>query len=235
VVGTGGAARANVAAKQLPSWNKSVLDRWVKRAFERADSSRQVVAHSGVVPHLPQLDGTDSHLWFGWRHGEAEDLADFASRLPRMVRFVSEFGSDSPPVDAPFIDEQLARARVARASTGTASARDRLPARGDRASFPPTDFDSYDEWPRLQYYQSHVLKVQIETLRRLKYRPTGGFCFSSLNDPAPAISSSILDHERRRRRPTQRCCRLRPGAGRRRPLPTDLGPGEPHSTSTCTW
>ena len=45
--------------------------------------------------------------------------------------------------------------------------------------------------------QAHVLKVQIETLRRLKYRPTGGFCFSSLNDPAPAISSSILDHERR--------------------------------------
>jgi beta-mannosidase len=42
-----------------------------------------------------------------------------------------------------------------------------------------------------------VLKVQIEALRRLKYRPTGGFCFSSLNDPAPAISSSILDHERR--------------------------------------
>ena len=39
--------------------------------------------------------------------------------------------------------------------------------------------------------------MQIETLRRLKYRPTGGFCFSSLDDPAPVISSSILDHERR--------------------------------------
>ncbi len=102
-----GTART-IAAKQLPSWNKSVLDRWVKRAFERADSSRQVVAHSGVVPHLPQLDGTDSHLWFGWRHGEAEDLEHFAARLPRMVRFVSEFGADSPPVDAPFIEEQLA-------------------------------------------------------------------------------------------------------------------------------
>ena len=54
-----------------------------------------------------------------------------------------------------------------------------------------------DRSDTLQLYQAHVLKVQIETLRRLKYRPTGGFCFSSLNDPAPAISSSILDHERR--------------------------------------
>jgi hypothetical protein len=34
----------------------------VKRAFERADNSRPVVAHSGVAPHLPQLDGTTSAL-----------------------------------------------------------------------------------------------------------------------------------------------------------------------------
>jgi len=192
-----GTARS-IAAKQLPSWNKSVLDRWVKRAFERADSSRQVVAHSGVVPHLPQLDGTDSHLWFGWRHGEAEDLAEFAARLPRMVRFVSEFGSDSPPADAPFIDEQLAR--FAWPSLDWEQMQIDVGYQRDVAerSFAPTEFDTFDEWrDTLQYYQSHVLKTQIETLRRLKYRPTGGFCFSSLNDSAPAISSSILDHERR--------------------------------------
>ena len=41
-----------------------------------------------------------------------------------------------------------------------------------------------------------MLKIQIEALRRLKYRPTGGFCFSSLVDSAPAISSSILDADR---------------------------------------
>jgi len=40
------------------------------------------------------------------------------------------------------------------------------------------------------------LKSQIETLRTLKYRPTGGFCFSSLADPSPTVSSSVLDHER---------------------------------------
>ena len=192
-----GTARS-LAAKQLPSWNKSVLDRWVKRAFERADSTRQVVAHSGVVPHLPQLDGTDSHLWFGWRQGEAEDLADFAGRLPRMVRFVSEFGSDSPPSDAPFIDAQLESHEWPSLDWDEIQLETGYQRAVTERSFPPTEFDSFDEWrDALQYYQAHVLKVQIETLRRLKYRPTGGFCFSSLNDSAPAISSSILDHERR--------------------------------------
>ncbi len=186
-----------VAAAQLPSWNRSVLDRWVKRAFEKADPTRHVVAHSGVLPHLPQLDGTDSHLSFGWKHGEAEDLADFARRLPRMVRFVSEFGSDSPPRAARFIDDEL------RLNEWPNLDWDRLAAEYgyQRATFerlfPPSDFDTFEEWSdTTQRYQSHVLKVQIEALRRLKYRPTGGFCFSSLNDSSPAISSSILDADR---------------------------------------
>ena len=42
-----------------------------------------------------------------------------------------------------------------------------------------------------------VLRQHIETLRRLKYRPTGGFTFSWLADPAPMISARVLDHERR--------------------------------------
>ena len=186
-----------IATAQLPSWNRSVLDRWVKRAFEKADSTRHVVAHSGVLPHLPQLDGTDSHLWFGWRHGEADDLAEFARRLPRMVRFVSEFGSDSAPRSAPFIDEEL------RVNEWPHLDWDRLATEYgyERATFerlfPPSDFDSYEEWrDTTQHYQSHVLKVQIEALRRLKYRPTGGFCFSSLNDSGPAISAGILDGDR---------------------------------------
>ena len=186
-----------IATAQLPSWNRSVLDRWVKRAFEKADSTRHVVAHSGVLPHLPLLDGTDSHLWFGWHHGEAEDLAEFARRLPRMVRFVSEFGSGSPPRSAPFIDEELLVNewpdldwdRLAVEHGYERSTFERL--------FPPNDFDTYEEWrDTTQHYQSHVLKVQIEALRRLKYRPTGGFCFSSFNDSAPAISTSILDADR---------------------------------------
>jgi len=222
-----GTART-LAAKQLPSWNKSVLDRWVKRAFERADSSRQVVAHSGVVPHLPQLDGTDSHLWFGWRHGEAEDLAEFATRLPRMVRFVSEFGSDSPPADAPFVDEQLAEFAWPSLDWDRIQLETGYQRAVTERSFPPNEFDSFEDWrDTLQYYQSHVLKIQIEALRRLKYRPTGGFCFSSLNDSAPTISSSILDHERRPKAAystvAAACAPLLVMAD---PLPDDLALGE---------
>ena len=70
----GKAAVQYIAGQQLPSWNKTVLDRWVKRAFEQADETRTTIAHSGVLPHLPMLDGTDSHLYFGWYHGDERDL-----------------------------------------------------------------------------------------------------------------------------------------------------------------
>lgn len=183
-----------VAAQQLPSWNKSVLDRWVKRSFERADDSRTTIAHSGVLPHLPQLDGTDSHLWFGWRHGDAAGLARQAKLLPSTVRFVSEFGSDSVPETSGFVGDEsnwpnLDWEMLTSQHAYAVGIFDEL--------FPPETFASFEEWKQTtQHYQSHVLKVQIETLRRLKYRPTGGFCFSSLADAAPMISPSVLDHER---------------------------------------
>jgi beta-mannosidase len=186
-----------VAGAQVPSWNRTVLDRWVKRAFERADSTRQVVAHSGVLPHMPQLDGTDSHLWFGWQYGEAEDLGRFAARLPRMVRFVSEFGADSVPVRAEFVDDALRGRRWPDLDWELLAERHGYRRAIVEQLFPPGDFDSWEHWAETtQHYQAFVLKTQIEALRRLKYRPTGGFCFSSLNDPAPAISSSILDADR---------------------------------------
>ncbi|MFV1990840.1 MAG: glycoside hydrolase family 2 protein, partial [Acidimicrobiales bacterium] len=83
--------RRQVRRQGLPSWNRSVLDRGLKRAMHKADPSRLVVASSGVLPHPPQMDGTDAHLWLGWYYGEAEDIAQVANRWPRAVRFVSEF------------------------------------------------------------------------------------------------------------------------------------------------
>jgi beta-mannosidase len=187
----------SLAGHQLPSWNKTVLDRWVKRAFEKTDPSRVTIAHSGVVPHLPQLDGTDSHLYFGWHHGAAADLASYAARLPRQVRFVSEFGAGAVPDTAPYVDEQLRTREWPDLDWDHLAA-----AHGyERAVFEervdPRRFGSFESWRRAtQRYQAYVLKVQIETLRRLKYRPTGGFCFYALADPGPVISDSILDHER---------------------------------------
>jgi beta-mannosidase len=180
--------------QQLPTWNKSVLDRWVKRAFERADPTRPTTAHSGVLPHLPQLDGTDSHLWLGWHRGHADELAERARTLPRLVRFVSEFGAQSVPTSAiAFIDasswpeldwEYLAEHHG-------------LEVDVMRARHPTELYPSFAAWQiATQRYQADLLRRHIETLRRLKYRPTGGFCFSWLADAMPMISASVLDHDR---------------------------------------
>src|SRR3546814_5763734 len=80
--------RRYLGAQELPTWNKTVLDRSVKRALEKADGTRPVIAHSGVLPHPPLLDGTDSHLYFGWYHGDERELSGFLRAMPRMGRFV---------------------------------------------------------------------------------------------------------------------------------------------------
>ena len=65
------------------------------------------------------------------------------------------------------------------------------------ARVPTQDHPSFSAWrTATQRYQSDLLRHHIETLRRLKYRPTGGFCFSWLADPGPMISASVLDDER---------------------------------------
>lgn len=187
----------HLAGQQLPTWNKTILDRWVKRSLEKADESRPVVAASGVHPHLPTLEGTDSHLRFGWGRGSERDLEGFAATLPRMVRFVGSFGSQSVP-DAPGMAE------AAGADTFPALDWDRLHEHHGLEvdvmlqHVPPDASTSFDEWrDATQRYQAALLRHHIETLRRLKYRPTGGFCFSSLADPSPMVSSAVLDHERR--------------------------------------
>ena len=40
------------------------------------------------------------------------------------------------------------------------------------------------------------MRGHVETLRRLKYRPTGGFAAFALADPAPGATAALLDHER---------------------------------------
>jgi beta-mannosidase len=179
------------AAQVLPSWNKTALDRSIRRALERADPSRAVVAHSGVLPHPTW--GTDSHLYFGWYLGEERDLSTTLARFPVLGRFVSEFGAQSVPDSAGFMHpEQWPHLDW-----------EHLEARHcyQRAIFDqrvtPAGFASFDAWRRAsQEYQASLLRHQIETLRRLKYRPTGGFCVFLLADAQPAVSWSILDHER---------------------------------------
>ena len=48
-----------------------------------------------------------------------------------------------------------------------------------------------------QEYQAKVLEHATEFFRRRKYQPTGGTFAFMLNDPAPAISWSVVDWRRR--------------------------------------
>jgi beta-mannosidase len=182
-----------LAAQQLPSWNRSILDRSVKRAIEKADGSRPVIAHSGVLPHPPQLDGTDTHLSFGWLHGDARDLPGLARAVPRLVRFVSELGAQSVPETADFADPErwpdLDWDHLASAHGMQRGIFERR--------VPPADHPTFDSWrTATQEHQAEVVRHQVEALRRLKYHPTGGFAVFHLADAQPAISWSLLDHER---------------------------------------
>jgi beta-mannosidase len=62
---------------------------------------------------------------------------------------------------------------------------------------PPANYETFEAWrDATQDYQARLIKEQVETLRRLKFRPTGGFAVFCLNDAQPAVSWSLLDHER---------------------------------------
>jgi beta-mannosidase len=182
-----------LTAHQLPSWNKTILDRWVKRSFEKADPTRPCIPHSGVLPHLPQLDGTDSHFYFGWYHGDVRDLDRLAAQIPRLFRFLSEFGAQAVPNTADFIDP----AQWPDLDWDMLAERHGLQRWVFDVRVPPDQFATFDEWRHAtQMYQSELLRHHIELIRRLKYRPAGGFALFSFNDPGPVVSFSVLDHER---------------------------------------
>lgn len=182
-----------LAAQELPTWNKSVLDRAVKRAIDKADGTRPVIPHSGVLPHPPLLDGTDSHLSFGWHHGDERDLPGFARVMPRMVRFVSEFGAQAVPDTADFCEpERWPDLDWERLTTRHGLQRPQLDRR-----VPPADHPTFASWQRAtQAYQATVIRHHVEALRRLKYRPTGGFALAGFADGHPGITWAVLDHER---------------------------------------
>jgi beta-mannosidase len=180
------------AGQVLPSWNKTALDRSIRRALERADASREVVPHSGVFPHPAW--GTDSHLYFGWYHGQERDLPAALARFPVVARFVSEFGAQAVPSAAEFMHPE----RWPDLDWAELEAHFSLQGAIFNERVPPSESPSFEDWrTATQTYQATLLRHHIETLRRLKYRPTGGFCLFLLADAQPAVSWSILDHQRR--------------------------------------
>jgi beta-mannosidase len=181
-----------VALQELPTWNKTVLDSSVSRALERADPTRPVVAHSGVWPG-PLSGGTDAHLYFGWYHGEERDFPRALAAMPRLARFVTEFGAQAVPATAAFMEPErwpdLDWERLGRHHALQHSAFQRY--------VPPESYATFAAWQAAtQAYQATVVRFHIEALRRLKYRPTGGFCQFCFADGHPSVTWSVLDHQR---------------------------------------
>jgi beta-mannosidase len=176
----------------LPSWNKNVLDRSITRALHRADPSRAVDPHSGVLPGLGG-PGTDTHFYFGWYHGSLDGLAPALRAVPRLARFVTEFGAQAVPEHAAFMDPE----RWPDLDWDRLFARHACQKRNFDRYVPPSEHDTFDGWrAATQAYQATLVQLQIEDLRRVKYAPTGGFCHFCFADGHPAVTWSVLDHAR---------------------------------------
>ncbi len=176
----------------LPSWNKDVLDRSVAHAIAAADPTRFVDRHSGILPG-PASFGTDSHLYFGWYHGTADQLPAALRAVPSLARFVSEFGAQS----VPHTDDFCAPDRWPNLDWSDLEGAHCLQRRRLDDRVPAGAHATFASWrDATQRYQAALLQLQIEDLRRLRYTPTGGFCLFSFADAHPAISWSILDHAR---------------------------------------
>jgi len=177
---------AEVASPRWMLWQRRVLDPAVVRAISEEDDTKPVIDAAGHPL-------TTNHLYFGWYYGKFRDLEWVVKVLPVLSRMPTEYGAQALP-DPESLEEiwpsgtqpdwsglslnyRLQVRRMARY----------VPWRGDRAAFVRES----------QRYQAEVLKHATELFRRRKYRPTGGTFAFMLNDPAPAISWSVVDWRRR--------------------------------------
>ena len=156
--------------QELPTWNKTVLDRSVKRALEKADGTRPVIAHSRRAP--PPAAAR--------RHRQPPLLRLVPrrrARLPRLPPRRCRAWPGSSPSSAPRpcpTDRRLLRARaVARPRLGAARrARTRCRGRCSTGTCrPPTTPPSTSGAPPPRRTRPTVVRRHIEALRRIKYRP----------------------------------------------------------------
>jgi beta-mannosidase len=166
----------------LPSWNRSILGPTLRRELGASDPSRSVIMRSGAVPGLTSSTASDPHLWLGWHAGRHEDLPGLLRKWPRLGRFLGGFGSQSMRI------RDWPETAPSHATAEKDSFERYLPrnAYADGAS-----------WARAtRSYQADLLRSQIETIRRLKYHPTQGFCLTSLVDAEPEGGFGLLQTDR---------------------------------------
>ena len=153
----------------------------VHRALRAGDASRPIIAHPGLLPTIPGLPTLPTNLSLGWQRSDAGRLPELAALVPRLAQFVTDIGAPAVPVD----DDDATRAL-----------RDAWKVVDDAAlaaQVPPDDYEDVDDWAlATRRHQADVIRRQVETLRRLKYRPAAGFTQSLLADTSPAVSDSII-------------------------------------------
>jgi beta-mannosidase len=176
----------DVLSPRWALWQRRVLGPAVVRSIEEEDASRPVIDAAGHPL-------TTNHLYFGWYYGRFRDLERVVKIFPGLSRLPTEYGAQAlpdpesleeiwpsgtePDWDALSLNYRLQPQRMLRY----------VPWKGDRALFARMSQD----------YQAEVLKHATELFRRRKYLPTGGTFAFMLNDPAPAISWSVVDWRRR--------------------------------------
>jgi beta-mannosidase len=177
---------AEVLSPRWVLWQRRILDPAVVRAISEEDDARPVIDAAGHPL-------TTNHLYFGWYYGRFRDLERLARVVPGFTRLPTEYGAQALP-DPESLEEIWPSGT--RPDWSVLSLNYRLqvqrmsryvPWRGDRLVFVRES----------QRYQGEVLKHATELFRRRKYRPTGGTFAFMLNDPAPAVSWSVVDWRRR--------------------------------------
>jgi beta-mannosidase len=179
---------AEVLSPRWMLWQRRVLDPAVVREISEEDDSRPVIDAAGHPM-------TTNHLYFGWYYGKFRDLERAVKVFPGFSRLPTEYGAQALP-DPESLEEIWPSGTPPDWSVLSLNYRlqvqrmDRyVPWRGDRLAYVRES----------QRYQGEVLKHATELFRRRKYGPTGGTFAFMLNDPAPAVSWSVVDWRRRKK------------------------------------
>jgi beta-mannosidase len=177
---------AEVLSPRWFLWQRRVLGPAVVGAIHEVDDSRPVIEAAGHP-------FTTNHLYFGWYYGQFRDLERAVRIFPGLSRLPTEYGAQALP-DPASLREIWPEGQPPDWQTLSENYRLQfgrmeryVPWNGDRAAYIADT----------QAYQAEVLKHATELFRRREYRPTGGTFAFMLNDPAPAISWSVVDWRRR--------------------------------------
>jgi beta-mannosidase len=177
---------AEVLSPRWVLWQRRVLAPAVVGAIHEVDDSRPVIEAAGHPL-------TTNHLYFGWYYGRFRDLERVVRVLPGLSRLPTEYGAQALPDPATleeiWPDGEPPNWRLLSTKYRLQSERMQRYVRweGDRLEYVRGS----------QSYQAELLKHATELFRRRKYRPTGGAFAFMLNDPAPAISWSVVDWKHR--------------------------------------